>query len=222
MPNTMTSTDLAVKIRSLGVAAEKAQRKAVGDAALMVKRAIERETVIATKGSMGYSNMGSVSTRNGRMKKIPKGNARLSVGYDIVGERRPTALLVARGPWGIIEYGSNPHVITAKVAALGRKGVTKRMRRQRELDIVYGAVGLYSGVPPLAAPAGGGRPVYKVAHPGQKPRKPFRKGLERSRDAAARRATSVISNAVIDTVRSGRQTYTYIRGEVGLVKKGSI
>lgn len=226
MPNTMTSTDMAVRIRSIGLAAQKAQRRAVGDAALIVKRSIEREAAIATKGSMGYSNMTSVSTRSGRMRTVPKGNARLSVGYDIVGVYKPTALLVARGPWGIVEFGSEPHTIVPKLPTIQRKGRSKESYRlatiQRRLDVAFGVEGTFAGLPPLAATAGGGKPVYRVNHRGQRPRRPFRKGLERSREQAAKRASGIVSGAVVDTIRSGRQTITYIRGEVGPVGKTNI
>lgn len=217
MGSSITTTQFAAKIVNYGKVIEGAQRKAVGDAALMLKRSIEQQTAIATKGSMGFSNMDRRLGRSGRSIE-GKGPSRLTVGYDIVGERNPTALLVARGPWGLIEYGSGAHTIVPRMASLSRKGVGRakyeRAATQRRLDIAFGGRGALSGVPPLGGGAGGGgRPVYRVNHKGTKGKRPFHRGIEMVRSIAARRAIGEISMVTADILRTrnGNQ-YTYIRG----------
>jgi hypothetical protein len=222
-----TTTEFAARIRSIGVAAEKAQRKGVESAALMLKRSIEAQTSIATKGSMGFSNMDRTLTRTGRL--VPsRGTSKLRVGYDIVGERNPTALLVARGPWGLIEYGSVEHVITPRMSAIQRKGVARkaylRATTQRRLDMAYNAVGVFSGYSPMNGASGGGTPRYRVMHSGTKGKRPFKRGIDLVRDLAARRATSLISNEIVTTVRANSRQMLYIRGETGAIvtKSGSV
>lgn len=217
MANTMTSTQFAAKIVNYGKVIEGAQRKAVADAALMLKRSIEQQTMIATKGSMGYSNMDRTLTRSGR--EVPaRATSKLRVGYDIVGDRHPTALLVARGAWGLIEFGSGAHTITPRMDGISRKGVSranyKRQTTQRRLDVAFGARGALTGTNPLGGGAGGGgKPVYRVNHKGQRGKRPFQRGIELVRDIAARRALGQISNVTADILRTknGNQ-YTYIRG----------
>ena len=131
MGNSITTTQLAAKIVNYGKVIEGAQRKAVADAALMVKRSIEQQTMIATKGSMGYSNMDRRLTRSGR-SVTAKSKAKLTVGYDIVGDKHPTALLVARGAWGLVEFGSDPHVITPRMESIARKGV-----KRKDLSLIH-------------------------------------------------------------------------------------
>lgn len=216
MPNTVNVTKFAAQVRAIGVAAEQAQRKAVMDAALMLKRSIEQQTSIATKGSMGFSNMDTRLTRSGKEVKS-NSPSRLRVGYDLVGERNPTALLVARGAWGLIEYGSDPHIITPRMSAIERKGVARkkylRAVQQRKFDVTFNAVGTFSGYTPLNGNAGGGTPRYRVNHPGQKGKRPFARGIELARGMATRRARTIITNEVVQTVRSGRQQFTYIVGD---------
>lgn len=221
MPIRTDSTAFAASIRSLGVAAEKAQRKAVMDAALMLKRSIERQTMIATKGSMGFSNMNTTLTRTGR--EVPRtAPSVLRVGYDLVGERNPTALLVARGPWGLIEYGSDPHVITTKMPTIQRRRKAalayQREVKQRRYDQLFGARSTFSGLPPMNGAAGGGTPRYRVYHPGTKGKQPFSRGIELVRDIAARRAQSLISNEVVRTLRFNNRQIMYIEGKPGEVE----
>jgi len=220
MPNTITTKQLAVRLQSIGIAAQRAQKKAVFEAALMIKNSVERQTAVATKGSMGFSNMDRKLNRSGRVSAATANSSKLRVGFDVKGELHPTALLVARGPWGLIEYGSVAHTIIPRMESLQRKGVSKaaykRAVTQRRLDIAFGGVGALSGLQPLAPAAGGGsKPVYRVEHKGTRGKKPFHTGVMLVRDEAARRALGVVSNAVVDIIRSGRQEFTYVRGETG-------
>ena len=216
MGNTITSTQFAVRIANYGKVIEGAQRKAVSDAALMIKRSIEQQTAIATKGSMGYSNMDRNITRSGR-SVAAKSKSKLTVGFDVVGDKHPTALLVARGAWGLIEFGSEPHTITPRMESISRKGVGRaayqRKTVQRRLDIAYGGRGALAGTVPMGGGAGGGgKPVYRVNHKGTKGKRPFQRGVMLVRNIAARRALGQISNVTADILRTknGNQ-YTYIR-----------
>lgn len=218
MANTITTTQFAARVSQYGKAVGEAQRKAVMESALMLKRSIEQQTSIATRGSMGFSNMDTRLLRSGR--EVPaKGTSKLRVGYDLVGDKKPTALLVARGPWGLIEYGSVEHVITPRMSSLQRKGVARaqfeRNVRQRQLNLAFNAVGTFSGLPPMNGASGGGTPRYRVNHTGTKGKRPFARGIELARGAATRRATTMITNEVVDTIRSNNRQMLYIRGEVG-------
>lgn len=217
MPTTTNYTNFGARIRSLGNATLEAQKRAVADAALMLKRSIEQQTSIATKGSMGFSNMDRRLTRTG--KEVPaKSASRLRVGYDLVGEKHPTALLVGRGPWGLIEYGSDPHIITPRMPTIQRKRVAalkyQRMVQQRRLNITFNAVGTFSGLSPMNGNAGGGTPRYRIQHPGQKGKKPFSRGIDIMRDAAARRARTLITNEVVKTLRVNGTQYISVKGDM--------
>jgi hypothetical protein len=212
MANSITTTQFALRIASVGKELKKENRKAVGDAALIVKRSIERQTRVATKGSMGFSRMDRKLNRSGRMSAVNPNSSKLRVGYDVQGDRRPTAVLVARGPWGLIEYGSDRHIIVPRLQKITGRGA-KYARRQRDLDIAFGGGGAFSGVGPLGPGAGIGRPVYRVNHPGTKGKKPFSRGVDLARANAQRRLRANVTNVIADTVTSGRQVVTYIRGD---------
>lgn len=219
--NSYSTQQFALKIRSYGKAVEEAQKVAVKEAALMLKQSIERQTSVATKGSMGFSRMDTRLTKTGVVAKRAN-YAKLTVGFDVVGELHPTALLVARGPWGLIEYGSVPHEIIPRLQTISRRGSSEARRRaltQRRLDIAFGGVGVFSGVPPLAGAAGGGEPRYRVQHPGTKGKKPFKTGVLMVRDMAARRAMGIISNQTVRTIRKGRTTWQ-ITSDGDILTKG--
>lgn len=216
MPTKVNTTQFAASIRQIGNAAAGAQRKAVMEAADMLKRSIMTQTSIATKGSMGFSNMNTRLLRSGR--EVPSSSpSKLRVGYDIVGERNPTAIIVARGAWGLIEYGSDPHFITTTLPTISRKRKAaaryQRETTQRRLDVAFGAKSTFSGLPPMNGAAGGGTPRYRVYHPGTKGKRPFNRGIDLVRDIASKRAKSVISSEVARTIRFNRQQYISIVGD---------
>ena len=220
MPNSLNITQFGARVRAYGDAILVAQKKAVEQSALMLKRSIEQQTAIATKGSMGFSNMDTRLLRSGREVRM-NAPSRLRVGYNLVGDKHPTALLVGRGPWGLIEYGSVEHTITTRMPAIQRKRVARlqylRAVQQRKFDIAFSAQGVFSGLPPMNGAAGGGTPRYRVNHPGQKGKRPFHRGIDIVRDIASRRAKSIITNEVVTTVRTNSNQYLYVDNEVGAI-----
>jgi hypothetical protein len=106
--------DLAQAARNLKVA----NTEGVNDAALFVKKAMLAAAVMDAGGDMRLSNVG-------------KNGARLSVGYTVTAGK---ALVFARGPWGLPEFGASPHLITSKqggsrsrrARVLGGEASTKR------------------------------------------------------------------------------------------------
>jgi hypothetical protein len=143
------------------------------------------------------------------------GGARLGVRYNIKGVTNPTALLIATGPWGLVEYDVGPHMITPRLDRIGAKGISRadrtRMVRQRELNRVFGARGTYRGKQAMPTGVGVGF-AYRVNHPGTTAKKPFRTGLDDSYDAAVRDLRSVITRAVVRTVNVNGRTLMYPRG----------
>jgi hypothetical protein len=217
MPTKTNVTQFGAKIRSYGYAAEQAQLKGVKQAALMLKRSIERETHRAMGGGdMVFSNMDTYRKRNG-LDVPAKSPSRLRVGYDIVGVRNPTALLVARGPWGLIEYGSVPHVITTRMTTIQRKGMPalayQRATKQRSLNVAFNARGTFSGQRPMSGKSGGGIPRFRVNHTGTKGKRPFHRGIDLVRKAATIEARSIITNEFVRTLRSGKNQYLTFVGD---------
>lgn len=206
MPNTKTVSQFAVRIESIGKAAQQAQKDAVMRASMIVKNSIEGELV---------RDIGSDQRLRNLKKKSGAEGARLTLGFNIKGTNNPTSLLLARGPWGMVEYNIGPHKITPKVARTGTgKGMSRAQRqrviRQRELDIAFGASGVFAGKSPLPFK---GTFRYSVMHPGTKGKKPFHRGLESSKERAIRELRVVVTGRVATVIRSGRQTYAYIQGE---------
>jgi hypothetical protein len=111
------------------------------------------------------------------------------------------------------------HVISANLGAIqyGKGRVArKRAGQQRLYDVLFDAKGTYSGMTPLGNRATGFGPVFKVKnHPGTTGKQPWKIGVENSRDRAARIATAVVRNRVVDVIRVGRDTTVYVRGESG-------
>lgn len=208
MPTLRTSHDLATVIERVGRAAQHAQREAVFRASMILKNSTEAELLRATGGDGRLRNLRG---RNGQP-------IRLSLGFNIQGTNNPTALLIARGPWGIVEYGSTPHPITPKLAKTGRgRGVSRsqrnRLATQRELNRLFGGRGTYAGLRPL--PVANGIYRYSARHPGSKAKQPWKRGMTRAMPRAVNELHAVIRSRVGDVVRSGRETYTYVRGETG-------
>lgn len=208
MPNTRTVHDFAATIESIGTAAQRAQKDAVMRASMILKNSIESELMRATGG-------------DGRLRNLRKKGgtpAKLGLGFNVRGVNNPTALLIARGPWGLVEYGAHQHRITPRLAKTGSgKGMSRRQRqlaiRQQELNQAFGARGTYAGKRPMPIARGVYR--YSANHPGTKGKYPWKRGMDRARDRAVQELRTVIRSRVVDVIRSGRNTYTYVRGETG-------
>lgn len=206
MPSSKTVTDFAVQIQRIGTAVQKSQKDAVMRASMVVKNSIEGELVKAVGADQAMRNM---------VRKKGQKPPRMTLGFSMKGTTNPTSLLIARGPWGLVEYGAPAHKITPRLTKTGTgKGMSRAQRqrtiRQRQLDEAFGATGLFSGKSPM--------PVkstfrYNVQHPGSKGKQPFHKGLERSRAQAIKELQFTVSRSVATVIRSGRETYTYIQGE---------
>jgi hypothetical protein len=222
MASSRSVTDFAVQIKRIGDAVQTSQKKGVFDAAFLMKNAIEGERSKAMKGKDYFSRMNQKKTRSNRFVGIRPETNRLYVRFDVKGTYNPTALVVARGPWGLIERGSPSHVITAGLRSLqfapgrGSKERRRIASRQRDLDIAWSVRGTFSGATPLGNRRTGFGPVYKVAnHPGTKGKYPWQRGVDKSKDRAAQTATAIVRSTVVDLVRNGRNTTVYVRGEVG-------
>jgi hypothetical protein len=203
MAITHTSTDFAARIMQIGQAAQKSQEEAVFRASMVIKSSILRELTKAVGGDHTMSNLRKASGAP------PK---QMTVGFDVKKGNAPVSLLVAHGPWGLVENGADRHAIFPRLARITGKGA-QRARRQRQLDQAFGARGIYSGLRPM--PINGSFRYSARNHPGSKGKKPFRRGLDKAKPKAIKELRAVVHSAVADVVRSGRETYTYVRGEVG-------
>jgi hypothetical protein len=198
-----TSTEFAARIEAIGRAAQKSQKDAVVRASMILKRSIESELTRAVGGDHRMSNL---RKPNGAPPKS------MSVGFNVKGTLNPTSLLVARGPWGLIEHGAKRHAIFPRLGSITGRGAT-RARRERQLTQAFGGRGVYSGVRPMPI-----RDSYRFSvrnHPGFRGKLPFNRGLNKAKPTAIKELHATVRSAVVDVVRSGRETYTYVRGEVG-------
>lgn len=205
MPNSHTVTEFAARIEQIGRAAQKSQRKGVERAALLIKREIEKELTRAIGGDHVLTNL---------RKKSGQPAGELTLGYDIKGTLNPTALLRAKremGGWKLVEYGSERHGMFPRGWKV-RKG-TRREKTQRSLDVYFGRRGALSGLRPM--PINGNFRYAVRNHPGTRGKEPFHKGLARATPQAVKELHATVHAAVVDVIRSGRQTYVYVRGEVG-------
>ncbi len=215
MPSTSTSYDFAIKIKQIGTAIQRGQKDAVMSASMIIKNEIEGNLVRAIGSDQRMSNL---------KKRAGAQPQRLSLGFTTKGVNNPTSLLIARGPWGLVEYGASKHKITPKIAKTGTgKGMSRASRklaiRQRDLDIAFGAAGLFAGKSPLPIR---GTFRYQVNHPGSKGKYPFHRGLESSRNRAIQELRTVVMRTTATVIRSGRQVYTYAAGEVGMYESTSM
>jgi hypothetical protein len=213
----MSYSDLGALIRNVGTAAQKAQKEAVFQAAFYMKQTIEREIHGDLGGKDYFRAMGEKKTKSGKFVGVRPATNRVGVRFNVKGEYNPTALLAAYGPMGLLEYGAGKHDITARLGAVqyakGRKGARKRALQQRNLDIAYGAQGLFAGARPLRTPFG---PRYRVNdHPGARPKKTFSRGVEKATPKATNIATSLIQSRVIQRLRTQYGEATYVLGEAG-------
>ena len=216
---TVTTRDLGVLISKVGDAALKAQKDAVFKSALYMKNQIEAERNKDLKGKDYFSQMLERKTRSGKFTGVRPENHRLTVGFNVKGVYNPTALLVARGPWGLLEYGAPPHEMASKVAqyeyAKGR-GARKRAQAQRRLDIAFGATGVFSGARPMGSRKRGFGPRYRVAnHPGMKAKKSFSTGVEKATPESTKIATSLIQTRMIRELKTQFGSTLYVTGESG-------
>ena len=219
MTSTVTTKQLGAMIRGIGTATQEAQRRAVINAAKYTQQYI---TMAASKdlggGEPYFRNMFTRLTRMGYEVKYTD-KQRLSVRWDIKGENNPTALLVARGPWGLLEYGADPHQMSPRLNIRERqKGMSKYQRRQDNLNIAFKARGALKGVRPMGNRKTGFGPVYAVKHPGTKGKKTFSRALRQATPNAERIALSLIQTPIIREIRTTfpRSTQYIVTGESGI------
>ena len=215
--HSMSYSDLGALIRSVGNAAQQSQKEAVFQAALYMKNTIEREVRGDLGGKDYFRAMGEKKTRSGKFVGVRPANNRVGVRFDVKGTYKPTALLAAYGPMGLLEYGAGKHEITSRVSAVqyqkGVRGSRKRALQQRRLDVAFGATGLFSGATPLRTPAGPRFRVYN--HPGARPKKTFTRGVEKATPKATTIATSLIQSRTIQRIKTQFGSLTYVLGETG-------
>ena len=215
----MTTYDLGALIRGVGNAAQEAQKKAVFNAAMHMKNVIEAERNKDLKGKDYFSAMNNRKTKSGKFTGVRPQNNRLIVSFNVKGEYHPTALLVAKGPWGLLEHGAVAHDINAKLPTISARGATdvrKRKIAQRRLDIAFGASGTFSGSTPLGNARKGFGPVYRVRRlPGTKGRRTFSRGVDRATPKATEIATSLIQTNIIRHLRTQFGSTIYLTGDTG-------
>lgn len=170
-----TVQQLAAAIESAGTAIAGSQTEALNRAALKLKRSVE-----ASRDRV---------TGDGRLSGV--GNARLGVRYDIKGSTNPTALLRVTGPWQLIERDTRPAGrVTGKV---GRVRGGRRVNRERNVRIAFGARGALSGVRPMRTPWG---PKSAIQDRGTRGQHPFKKGVEAGTKPALQELRGVVVKAV--------------------------
>lgn len=101
---------------------------------------------------------------DGRMSGFGKKAKRLNVDVKpVAGQATGVRITPARsqaGQWTILDQGAKPHDVIAKGAPIKGKGA-KRARRQRDLNVAFGAKGAFAGVKPLRTPFG---PRYRASN----------------------------------------------------------
>lgn len=105
------SSVASAKLLATAVEIGRSQRTGVERASFAMKQRISAEASRASGG-------------DGRLSGAK--DARISVRYDVKGERNPTALIRALGPWQLVEFDTNPHFITSR-----RGGGSRRSRAAR-------------------------------------------------------------------------------------------
>ena len=217
MANKMSSYDLGAVIRGIGNAAQESQKKAVFNAAMHMKNVIEAERNKALKGKDYFSAMNNKKTKSGKFTGVRPQNNRLLVSFNVKGEYHPTALLIAKGPWGLLEYGAVPHDINSKSSAnFGRTAKAQYAKKKRNLDIAFGVAGTFAGTRPMGNPRKGFGPVYRVRqHPGTRPRKTFSRAVDMATPKATEIATSLIQTNIIRHLRTQFGSTIYLTGEEG-------
>lgn len=90
----------------------RSQRTGVERASFAMKKRITAEASRASGG-------------DGRLSGAK--NARISVRYDVKGDRNPTGLIRALGPWQLVEFDTNPHFITSRSGTGSRRSRAARL-----------------------------------------------------------------------------------------------
>lgn len=212
----MTTHDLGAMIKSIGTYAQEAQKQAVFNAALYMKKEIETQIRKDLGGKDYFRQMVEKKTKTGNFVGVRPQTNRVGVKFDVKGENNPTALLTAYGPFGLLEYGAFRHEIIAKnpeLAAMKRGAKKKRVMAARYEAITAGKRGAFSGSLPLRTPYG---PRYRIPmHPGAKGKQSFSKAVAKATPKASNMATSLIQSKVIQRLRTQAGTVTYVVGESG-------
>lgn len=135
----------ASRLQKMAKEFERAQRVAVERGSFEAKTVLLNELDRVTSGR--------------KLRNVGKSGAKLNVRYDVKGQRNPTGLLRAVGPWHLIENPIKPHDISPRK----RRGKGKKA---------------------VVTPAG---PRAKVRHPGvRNPKKPWSKGIEKAKPKVRR------------------------------------
>ena len=211
--------DLGVLIKNVGTAAQQAQKQAVFNSALHMKKVIEAEVEGDLGGKNYFSRMEQKKTKTGNFVGIRPATNTVGVTFDVKGVNSPTALLRAYGPMGLLEYGGKPHLINAKNASLAgmkRGSVKRRLVAKRELAINFGERGAFSGSTPLATPYGARYSV--LLKRGAKPKKSFTRGVEMATPKSTEIATSLIQSKIIQHLKTQYGSFTYVMGESGVFR----
>lgn len=167
-----------------------AGRNACAAALLEVKGSIERERKRVTS--------------TGRLRNVGSSGARLGVRYDVKGQKNPTGLIRATGPWHLVEYDTKRHFIVARGLGFRSTAATRGQRASRAGTVMAfggqarGIFGGYGKKGKRALVIGGMARAY-AAHPGTKGRAPFRKGVE----AGTPKAVNVVNKAHTAAVVKG-------------------
>lgn len=208
----MTSHSLGAVIRSVGGAAQEAQKKAVFNAAFHMKNVIEAERDKDLKGKNYFSAMNKKLSRTGKPVGVRPANNRLTVRFDVKGVNNPTALLTARGPWGLLEHGASPHSMFSRET----RTMSRKERRRSNANIAFGGVGAFAGTKPLGNMRTGFGPVFRVRrHPGTRPRRTFSRGVAMATPKSTQIATSLIQTNIIRHLRTQFGETIYLTGDEG-------
>ena len=208
--------DLGVLIKNIGTAAQESQKEAVFRAALHMKDAITKEIHGDLGGKDYFSRMTQKKTKTGGLIGARPASNRVGVRFDVKGTYNPTALLVAYGPAGLLEYGAAAHTINAvnpELAGMRRSKAKQRLVANRLTAINFGDRGAFSGSRPLRTPYG---PRYSVTlSKGARAKKTFTNAVAKSTPRATQIATSLIQSKTIQRLQTQFGSFTYVMGETG-------
>lgn len=183
------------------MAATRGAKDSVFKASMIAKNSVEAEMLRASGGDAKLRNL----RRKGSSNPTP-----MKLGFDIKGKQNFYGLLLAKGniaAWKLVEYGGKAHRLTPRISTTGTgKGMSRKARqlaiRQRELDVAFGARGVYAGKRPM--PITNGIYRYSAQNPGARAKHPWRIGLEKATPRMRLEMQSVIRGAIVDVWRSGR------------------
>jgi hypothetical protein len=151
--------EVAGKFNRLAEAYDDLPKTVVGEAALLMKRAV-------------------LANAPGRLRNVGKRGAKLSAAYNTSGHgSEAKALVFARGPWQIIEGDTRPHPIP-------RLAGSRASKKTGETKMFGPAFGGVNDKKRLTLPDGNVRRV--VFHPGTKGQHPWEKGVDAARPAVER------------------------------------